>query len=291
MQQTQGQSVMVAGRIVWVAGDLFKGIVQTDTQTKQPKLDAQGQPKMEYGFGLAVPIEVLQQVGPGQPGDIWRVIHEEAYTLYPSRQVPPGFAWKYKTADSIDPSGKPYGEREGYAGHVVFTLKTMFPLKFFKWENGSNILINEGIKCGDYVNVQVNVKAHGAVGQGKPGLYLNPMAVQLIGYGTEIKSAGSVDPNATFGTSQPPLPPGATAVPQAPMGGAPLVSSQPAGLPQPNYGVLPQAHQPQAVQAPPQADGVPPMPQQPQAVQVPPMPSPMPSPTGMAQGVPGLPQI
>lgn len=267
MQTSNGRSVLVQGRIVWVIGDLFKGRAKTDYNTRAVKLNAQGEPMMEYGFGLAVPKSVLQQMGQGQPGEVWAAMHEEAYTLFPSRQIPPSFAMKYKDGDGIDDKGVPFAQREGYAGHVVLACTTSIPIKYFRWENGQNILINDGIKCGDYVNVQLNIKAHPAIGQGKAGLYLNPMAVQFLGYGKEIINTPSGD--ALFGTQAPQVPMGASATPLAPQPGQMLVPNgmatgyaqaptpsyaQPAApqaAPAPHYGVLPQQHQPTAQPAMP----------------------------------------
>ncbi|MFM6929440.1 MAG: hypothetical protein ACKOX6_13310 [Bdellovibrio sp.] len=264
MSATEGKNVMVQGRIVWVAGDLFKGKPKTDQNTRQPIIDQKtGLQKIEFGFGLAVPKSVLNQMGAGEPGEIWRVIHEEAQAMYQGRQVPPAFAWKYKDGDSVDQNGVPFAQREGYAGCLVFACTTSIPIKFFKFDQqlNQNIQVNEGIKCGDYVNVQLSVKAHPAIGQGKPGLYLNPNAVQLIGYGKEIVNAPSGD--QVFGTQAPPLPPGASATPVAPMGGfltspngqapqsfGPPPVQAPAAPAAPNYGVLPPIHQPQNQQVP-----------------------------------------
>lgn len=248
-----GRTVMVQGRIVWVSGDLFKGQLQTEFNSKVPKMNKAGEQMKQYGFGLAVPKSVLTQTGQGQPGEIWAAIHEEAYTLYPSRQLPPSFAMKYKDGDGIDDKGVPFSQREGYAGHLVFACTTSLPIKFYKYENGQNILINEGIKCGDYVNVQLNIMAHPAQGQGKPGLYLNPYAVQFLGFGKEIINAPSGD--QIFGLQAPAMPQGASATPLAPQGMivpnmAPQAPQQFAPPVQqvapPHYGVLPQAHQPQA---------------------------------------------
>lgn len=291
MSQSNGRTVMVQGRTVWTSGDLFKGKVKTEFGTQRPKLNDQGEPMKEYGFGLAVPKAVLSQAGPGQPGEVWGALHEEAYTLYPSRQLPPGFAMKFKDGDGVDHNGAPYSQREGYAGHIVLTCTTTIPIKYFKFENGSNILVNEGIKCGDFVYVQAQIKAHGAMGAGKAGLYVNPMAVQLIGYGKEIVNTPSGD--QIFGTTAPPVPEGASSAPVAPQAG-PLV---PEGAPpQPHYGVVPQSLQPQAPQAMPQPQAAPqatPQPQQamPQPQQAAPQPQAPQAPQGFpAPAQPAQPQ-
>ena len=241
---TTGKTCMVQGRIVWVSGDLFKGQRQVDYNTKAPKVNAQGEPVIQYGFGLAVPKSVLSQTADGQPGAFWRAMHEEAYSLYPNGHIPPSFAMKYKDGDGVDDKGISFTQRKGYAGNVVLACTTNLPIKFFRWENGQNIQINEGIKCGDYVNVQLNIKAHPAQGQGKPGLYLNPYAVQFLGFGEEIINTPSGD--QIFGTAMPPIPTGASATPIAPQG---LIMPQPVAAPaapaQPHYGVLPPQFQQQ----------------------------------------------
>src|SRR3990167_833452 len=208
-QTSAGRRLMLQGRIVWTSGDLFKGKVQTDDNGR-PKTNDKGEQSIVYGFGLAVPKSVLTQVAPGQPGEIWSAIHEETYLLYPSRQLPPDYAWKYKDGDSVDHNGEQFSNREGYPGCLVFACTTMIPIKYFRYENNQNFQINEGIKCGDYVNVQLEVKAHGPVNRGKAGLYINPVAVQFLGYGKEIVNTPSG--NQIFGAGTPQLPPGASSL-------------------------------------------------------------------------------
>lgn len=268
-QTNQGRNCMVQGRIVWTSGNLFTGKQKKDQNTKQPRFKTDGTPLIEYGFGLAVDKRAFAQMGPGQPGEIWVMMHAEAQAMYNGGQIPPSFAMKYKDGDvDIDENGKPYSLREGYAGHMVFACTTSQPIKFCKWENGGNIMINEGIKCGDYVNVQLNIKSHPANGPGKAGLYLNPNAVQFTGWGKEIINTPTGD--QIFGIGAPALPPGASATPVAQPGFLQPVGQQvqqpgyppqpaypqqpPAAMPQmpgpatmapqPHFGVLPQNHQP-----------------------------------------------
>lgn len=255
MQAGSGRTCMVQGRIVWTVGKtVFEGKVKTIFGTQQPQLNAQGQQQLQYGFGLAIPKTALSQMGPGQPGEIWAALHAEAQAVYPSGQIPPGFAMKYKDGDGVDDKGVPFAQRAGYQGHIVLACTTNLPIKFFRFENGQNILINEGIKCGDYVNVQVSIKGHPASGAGKAGLYVNPQAVQFLGYGEAIVNAPSGD--QIFGTNAPPQM--GSAVPIAPNGqlvpsGMPVAPQMPGfqGVPapqappvqqapaQPHYGVVP----------------------------------------------------
>lgn len=265
---SNGNNLIVQGRIVWTVGDLFAGKKKTDMNTNQPVLNANGDQVVEYGFGLAIP----KVDGNGQPTPefqkIWQALHNEAYTLYPNGQLPPNFAMKYKDGDGIDHNGKSFADREGHAGHIILTCTTQIPIKYFIFQGGNNILVNDGIKAGDYVNAQLNIKAHPAKGNAKAGLYVNPSAVQLIQPGKEIINTPSGDQifstNAPSYAGQVVAPevntmPNMQQAPAAPgMPGAPTQGQQAPGMPgQPaqeqqtpaHYGVLPQNMQ-QGQQAP-----------------------------------------
>lgn len=231
-QESSGRRIMCQGRIVWTSGDLFKGKVQTD-DNGNPRPNKEGQPTMQFGFGLAVPKQVLQDP---KLGEIWPAMQEETFAIYPSRQLPPDYAWKYKDGDGVDHNGAPFNSREGYAGCLVFALTTQIAIKYFRNENGQNFQINEGIKCGDYVQVQVAIKAHGPAGRGKAGLYLNPEAVLFLCYGKEIINAPTGD--QIFGTKAPSfaMPPGASAQPIAPTGFIVPTGQPMGGQPMPGYG-------------------------------------------------------
>lgn len=251
---SNGQTVMVQGRVVWTSGsNIFSGKARVDDRTKQPVIDQKtGEQVIEYGFGLAVPKSEI--------GTVHQAMQTEALGIYPSGQLPPTFAWKFKDGDGVDHNGQPFSSRTGYAGHYVLACTTRIPIKFFVFDRSTNqnVLVNEGIKCGDYLNVQLQVKAHGPIGQGKAGLYLNPMAAQLIGYGEEIVNAPSG--NDIFGLQAPPTPQGASVTPiggsaqllpstatTAMPGMAQAPAPQQAAAPeaQAHYGVLPPQHQPQ----------------------------------------------
>lgn len=255
-------NVLAQGRIVWTNGNLFEGQQKTDFTTKQPVIGNDGQPVKQYGFGLAIP-KIDPATGQHSAGyvEIYQKLQAEALTLFPSGNLPPDFSMKFKDGDAVDHQGKPFSDREGYAGHIVLACTTQIPIKFFIHEGGNNMLVNTGFKCGDYVNVQLNIKAHAAKGQGKAGLYVNPSAVQLIQAGKEIVNTPSGDqifgqaPVAAYAGQMvadvaPAMPgqaPVAPMQPQAPV--APAMQPQAPVAPAqaaPNYGVLPQTMQPQA---------------------------------------------
>lgn len=262
--QTNGTSVMLQGRLVWVTGsDLMKGKAKTDYNTKQVIIGADGQPKVEYGFGLAIPkIDPATGQHTAEYVKAYQALHGEAQAHYAGAQIPPNFALKYKDGDTdVDQNGKPYSDREGYAGHIVISCLTLIPINYFRWEGNNNVLVNTGFKNGDYVNVQLNIKAHGKINNGNPGLYVNPNAVQFIQEGAAIINSPSGDD--MFGQAAPayagqvvaptaPQMPGQVAPAVAPMAGAPVAPQMPqaaAMAPQapaaaPHYNVLPANMQP-----------------------------------------------
>lgn len=274
--QSNGNNLVVQGRIIWSIGNnICEGKQKTKYGTNEIVLGVDGNPVIEYGFGLAIPkIDPATGQITAEYKQVWEALHKEAFTLYPNGQIPPGFAMKYKDGDTdVDENGKPYSSKEGYPGHIVLACTTQIPIKYFRFEGGNNILVNDGIKCGDYVNAQLNIKAHPAKGQGKPGLYLNPSAVQFIQAGKEIINAPSGD--QIFGQGVPaysgqveahvqPTMPNVAPGMQPPVNGAAMAptpgivpqSTIPAANPvNPHYGVIPQTHQPAAAPTP----GMPPM--------------------------------
>lgn len=247
MSQQEGKDVIVQGRIVWVGGDLFAGRKKIDMNTKQIRRDKEGNEVQEYCFGLAVPKSELA-TDADYKGSIWYAMHAAANALYPSGHVPKDFAWKYDDGDGIDHRGQPFASREGYPGCLIFKLTTQMPPRFFKWENGANMQVSEGIKCGDYVNVQVRIKGHPARSiQEKAGLYLNPQTIQFVAPGKEIVNAPNAD--QVFGLAAPTVPAGYVPPPQPTMPAAlPPPTQQayvpPPAAPAPHYPVLPLNHQP-----------------------------------------------
>ena len=225
----EGTSVLTpTGRIVW--GHPLKPRQKIDNETKQKVLDQNGQPVMETSYGLAIPIAEFQQ-------HVWPMMHAEALKGYPNG-APGNFSWKMTQPHEIDNKGQPYSLREGYADHVVIAVSTLLePPPAFRWDAGRNQWVQmqpDEIKCGDYVRADLVFKVNVSTSATrKPSLYVNPRAVQFVGYGAAIVSSGyNVDPNATFGAGPAPLPPGASAVP---VGGAPESVGMPgapvAGMP------------------------------------------------------------
>lgn len=292
MVATEGTQVNALGRIVW--GHPLKETQKKDPATQQVVLK-DGKPVIQHVFGLAVPkADFLATV--------WPAMQTEAAKGFPSG-VPQNFAWKIDDGDDATPrqGSKAFAEREGYPGHYVITVasNTGFPPALYRF-NGVNYdqLTEADLKTGDWVNVALNLVVNVPTQRTHtPSLYVNPQALEFVGYGTAIVSAG-VSPMAAFGGQQRALPPGASATPisgadnagvqmpgtapqPAPMGapgGAPQY--QQPGYPapvQPTPGQMPPPHQQFVQPGAPAPQPAPGQPQQPG----------YPAPGGMPPGMPG----
>lgn len=221
-----------AGRIVWGHPRNSQDVI--DSKTKQPRTDADGNKKKKWAFGLAIPKADCQPLFDAQAAAAAEIF---------AQGTPDGFAWKFKDGDKVDKDGKPYADREGWAGCYVFALETQFQMPpNYEFDYAANRWVDtDKTKRGDWVTVALNINPHKAISnESKPGLYMNPDVVMLYKADKEIKG-GSVDPNARGFAPPPqqtppanaPTPPGATTQTPAPPsgprppGGAPTQTQQP----------------------------------------------------------------
>lgn len=212
---------LVAHRLVW--GHPMKPQIKKhqDGPNKGQPVLKDGQPVKVWSFGIAIEKTHFQT-------HIWPQMAAEAATGYPNG-VPQRFAWKFVDGDGIDSKGVPYNKREGYAGCYVLTISTEFKCPECWRDNGAGgftQLREDEFKTGDYLACSLNLKVNVATGTNTPSMYVNPLAVQVVGQGTEIVSSGSVDPNTALGGRSVALPAGAT-----PMGAAPPMAPPPGGMP------------------------------------------------------------
>lgn len=187
------------GRLVM--GHPMIGNPVIDDKTKQPKIGADGQPRLEFYVGLAIP--------KGQETD-WKQtewgqkIQAEAVAGWPAGEhMQPAFAWKIIDGDSPIPNkaGKAPNTREGFPGHWVMNCSNGFPLNCFRVGKYNpmtdQIKRKEEIKRGDYARLVVSVK--GNAPSQSPGVYINPSLFELYQAGIEIVSENAPDAAATFG--------------------------------------------------------------------------------------------
>jgi len=215
------------GRIVW--GNPLQPRPKKDNNNQPVVKD--GKAVLEYQFGLAIPKDQFAALG--------AVFQAEAAAISGQQGIPADFAWKIKDGDTgVDRKGAPLRDKQGYAGCFVIAVSTEYPIPVFKRNGNAFEQLTQGVKTGDYVRAELTVNGHGrAPGKNgaKPGLYLNPNMVELVGYGDEIR--GAANPEDAFGQAAS-MPQGASATPTAsgpmPSGGAsPFAASPPAPAAQP----------------------------------------------------------
>lgn len=259
-QQAKGIDIVVQGRIVW--GGVKPSIKKT-YGTNTPYIDPKtGQQVTEWVFGLAIP-KINPSSNQAETDNFmkfWNAVHQQAAMLG-VQQGDKKFHWKFVDGDGLKDDGSPYPDHS--KGHYILTCKTRIPLKLMAWENGKCVQITDDqIKCGDYVQVALNIDGHG---NPNAGLYVNPSYVARVGYGQAI--INQQDPTEIFGSVPPPMPMGASSTP---IGGAPMQvpgfgfgnaavqppPQQQAAAPiQPHYGILPGQFNPATQQQTPQVPG------------------------------------
>lgn len=256
-----------AGRIV--GGDPNKFEQAIDYYTKQPKTDKNGQPVKEHRIDLAIPkAEFMQNVWPYIVQEVAKVYPQYA-NANPEQLEMTRFAWKIINGDSpACPQGSnvPYNTRDGYKGCYIVKIRTAaFCPSTYKFENGAYRKVEaDEVKTGDYVVASVNLTVHT---EKDGGIYWNPNAYELVGYGQAIKGSINADPMKLFGGQASAVPAGASATP---------ISSAPATA------QMPMPQQPMAM---PMAPAAPAMPQAPQQAAAP-MPAPAYDFVNNAQGMP-----
>jgi hypothetical protein len=247
------------GRIVQ-GNPLFKSPVMDDV-TKQQKIGKDGQPSFNWWITVA-----FDKRDP----DTWPMIcaiKQEAASAYPQLFpqgwnpnaqnegcVRPDFAFKVVDGDGTDLNGKPHSNKEGWGGHYIVKISTYAgTMKCYDGlQNNLPITDMEQIHTGKYVRVSLDIKGNGWTGQGnsKPGLFVNPDGVQLVGHGAKI--SGGPDADTMF--AQPVsgyIPPGMSTT--APVAAISMPGHQPApqqAMQMPQMTPAPQAQPQMQMQAP-----------------------------------------
>lgn len=193
------------GRIVQ-GNPLFKSPVMDDV-TKQQKIGKDGQPSFNWWITVA-----FDKKDPA----VWPMIcaiKQEAAAAYPQLFpqgwnpnaanegcVRPDFAFKVVDGDGMDLNGKPHSNKEGWGGHYILKISTYAgTMKCYDGlQNNLPITDMEQIHTGKFVRVSLDIKGNGWTGQGnsKPGLFINPDGVQLVGHGAKI--SGGPDAETMF---------------------------------------------------------------------------------------------
>lgn len=212
-----------------------------------------GQPRTEYYLAIAIP-----KSDPTYNTEILAKLQLAAKQGFPTlfgadgNCIRPDFAWKVVDGDSQIPNQnnvKPC-DKEGFPGHWVISFKGGFAPKVYTKGGEAIITDPEQVKRGYYIRIYGSVAANGD--SSKPGLFLNPNLVELVGYGEEIVSGP--DGSAVFGgTPVANLPAGASPTPLAgtPIQQTPAPAQTPVVTPAPDFlNNAPQTPAPAAPAAP-----------------------------------------
>lgn len=170
-----------------------------------------GEPKTEYYIGLALPKSDPKTL------ELIANIKSLAAAAWPGGESTfSTFSMKIKDGDLPE-----FSKKEGYPGNYVLSCSTGLAIKCVGVDGKSWIVDPAEIKCGYYIRVFLNVKSNKYIP--KPGMFLNPSHLQLVGYGEIIETGMGIEEAMA---SAPPvtLPPGASATPVA---GPPPVTATP----------------------------------------------------------------
>ena len=238
---TEKKLMLPCGRIV--QGHPMEGHQQKDN-ANQPKTMRDGSPLMSYYIAVALVKGAEQHWAQTEWGQILYAAGVEGWPN--GEHGAPTFAWKVVDGDSTVPdrSGTSPSQKEGFPGHWVVRISSCFQYPCYhagKYQAHEVIQNPKEIKCGDYVRVEVSTLGNGPVSQ-SPGIYINPLQLEVSRAGVQIISKSMPDAAGAFGTAQAVLPGNAmidTAVAPVPVAGVP---------PMPGQVMAPAVVQPVAVQ-------------------------------------------
>jgi hypothetical protein len=195
-----------AGRMIGGSLDKMNPVLGPDGRT--PKVSAAGVPEMKCSIGIAIPkgSETHWSQTP------WGAeIYKIGAAAHPNIVQSPAFSWKITDGDSPVPNskGKIPSKQTGYPGNwVIWFSQGWLPKRVNA--DGSIELPEGSIVPGFYVQMYGSCAGNKPAPNGKAGVYLNPIAVALIGEGDRIATE-SVD-TTTVGFGAAPLPAGARPV-------------------------------------------------------------------------------
>jgi hypothetical protein len=208
--------------------------------------DKIGQPRVEFGFGIAFPkTQAHWGNEPGWGQTIWNF----GNTTWGAVAQNKDFSWKITDGDSTEPNrkGNKPCDAEGYPGHWVVWFSGSTRPKVCD-AKGERFLSEEeivAIKAGYFVQVFGDIDSNKSTGN--PGLYINHKIVAFSGYGPEIQLGVDLK-SVGFGSD--PLPAGASAAPVG-MTAAPGVAGAPGvATPAPPVAAPPVATPPVATPTP-----------------------------------------
>lgn len=201
---------------------------EKDMRTNQPKINADGSPKMGVFVALAFP-KVLPNGQPNTEFANFRAqLAQVAAAAWPAffpqgaagPCINPKFSWKIQDGDGVDSNGVSVATKPGFAGHWIVRFDTAYPFGCFyqgKWNPHEVMQKPEDVvKRGHWVRMSIEAKTNNAdlAAQQVPGISLYPKLLEYIQRGEEI--VGGPDAAAAFGAAP------VGYVPAAPADGSPI---------------------------------------------------------------------
>lgn len=171
-----------AGRMV--GGDLNTLYPVIDDKTNQQKVGKDNKPMFDCSFGYAIPKTGETHWSQTPWG---KVIYDTGAAAHPNLVASPAFSWKVTDGDSTIPNkrGKKPCDKVGHPGHwVIWFSQGWLPKRVNA--TGEVELADGAIQPGYYIQVFGSVAGNKLVPNGTPGVYLNPIAVALVGEGERI---------------------------------------------------------------------------------------------------------
>lgn len=195
-----------------------------------------GQPNPQYFVGVA-----FAKTDPAWPA-FEAILKQAAAAAFPhlfpqgaaGASSHPTFSYKIIDGDGVDTAGKPWSQREGFAGCWVvrFTRGAVIgaPGVYQETSPGTFVQISNGRpRPGDYVRISGDVS--GNDNAQRPGLYVNLGMILFAGEGAEIVTQSGPSASEAFGGAAP-LPAGVAA--PAPVAHAPVATPVPTPAPAPS---------------------------------------------------------
>lgn len=172
-----------AGRMV--GGNLDKLFPVMDKKTNQQRIGKDNLPMFDCSVACAIPKTHAAERWQDTP---WgQVIHQTGAAAHPNLVASPSFSWKITDGDSPLPNkkGKRPCDQAGYPGHWVLWFSQGWLPKRVN-SDGTVELPAGAIVPGFYIQVFGSVEGNKLVPDGTPGVYLNPIAVALVGEGERL---------------------------------------------------------------------------------------------------------
>ncbi len=196
------------GRLV--SGHPMEMHAAMDDKTKIQKKFASGELQFNQSVGVAFPKNGTTH---WNQTDWGQKIEAAAIAAWPrGEHGMKTFSWKITDGDSTEPNKKMVTpvSREGYAGHWVLFASSCFATPCYNlgaYQPHQVIQNKDAIKRGDYVRLVFTTATNNS--SDSPGMYINPVMLELSRAGQQIMSGNAPDAAAAFGGSTPIIPQGA----------------------------------------------------------------------------------